>query len=303
MTPDIPLLQNLRHLDDLLCDLSPIFNKNQDYEDQPFSHILEDKQLKIEKKAALLMGADSTDSVNIANSLSNAKDTVPVVTTGEGASYIYPAPIFFTVEDMINLLRAYSAFKELKLLVSLVGGIDPRNGILLWFEHMEKILKDLSPLYSEGLDQENEDFTTIIEDNSLDPHFKACILLCSKRDLERYKNQSLTSDMAAKNEEDIKNTENQDIEPSVSFTVDNMVDLLTAIYAYESLDDVLEMFTGSYLENDIIYGLCYLKEILYNISPRYNGEIDDDATAFYSTLKTLDLGLQDKARWMMGNNL
>jgi hypothetical protein len=109
--------------------------------------------------------------------------------------------------------------------------------------------------------------------------------------------------MDVKNETDIENMAKHDTELSVPFTVDNMVDLLTAIYAYESLDEVLEMFTGSYLENDIIYGLCHLKEILYNISPRYNGEIDEDATDFYSTLKTLDLGLQDKARWMMGNNL
>ena len=303
MTPDIPLLQSLRHLDDLLCDLSPVFDKDQDYEEQPFSHILENKHLTMEEKAALLMGANFTDSTDISNKPCSTKDTDPTSTTFGRTSDDQATSISFTVADMTNLLRAYIAFKDLKLLLSLVGGIDPMNGILIWFGHMEKLLKDLSPLFSKDSKQGNEDFAAIIEDTSLDLSFKARILLGSQSDLELYKNSSLLSDMDVKNETDIENMAKHDTELSVPFTVDNMVDLLTAIYAYESLDEVLEMFTGSYLENDIIYGLCHLKEILYNISPRYNGEIDDAATDFYNTLKTLNLGLRDKARWMMGNNL
>lgn len=60
--PDTKLLRDLQHVDNLLCDLSPLFDKDKDYEGQCFSRILDDTNLSIDKKAALLMDLSLTDS-------------------------------------------------------------------------------------------------------------------------------------------------------------------------------------------------------------------------------------------------
>lgn len=306
MTPDIPLLQNLRHLDDLLCDLSPVYDKNQDYEEQPFSHIIEDKHLNIEEKAMLLMGDNSAESVDRANSISTTKENEASGTASEELSDSHLITLPFAVADMINLIRAYDAFQSLKDLVSLTGGIDPRNRIIVWLGSIEVLLKDLSPLYVDGIEQRKCEFEMILADNSLDLPFRARLLLGSQRDLEVFKEPSMlrtrtNADIHSKNK-----ANGDDLNLVRPFTEKNMADLLTAIYAYENLDEVLEMFTGTYVDNDIIYGLCHLKEVLNNISPRYHRDLDDDTVEnleYYHALESLDVGLQDKTRWMMGDEL
>ena len=303
MTPDIPLLQNLRHLDELLCDLSPIYDKNQDYEEQPFSHILEDKHLNIEEKAALLMGANSEETVDRENGISSTKDDEASSTVSEESSDSHLTTTPFAVADMINLIRAYDAFQSLKDLVSLTGGIDPQNRIIAWLGSIEALLKDLSPLYEENIEQRKCDFEMILSDDSLDLPYRARLLLGSQRDLEVYKRTSMLRNGANEGMSSKNKVDGDDLNLERPFTEKNMEDLLTAIYAYESLDEVLEMFTGTYIDNDIIYGLCRLKEILNNISPRYHRNLDDDTDEnleYYHTLKSLDIGLRDKARWMMG---
>lgn len=302
-TPDIPLLRDLLHLHNLVCEISPIYDEDKDYDEQPYIRILEDDSLNIYDKAALLMGEDPAGVMKNERGIWRTQNRMsPCIKMDEDTDTPTPL-VWFSVADMINLIRAYDAFQSLKDLVSLTGGIDPQNRIIVWLESIEMLLKDLSPLYAEDDNQDMQYFEMLLADNSLDLPYRARMLLGSQKNLEIYKEPTI---LQGKTGTDIplKYKGNEDVaELNQPFTEKNMTDLLTAIYAYESLDEVLEMFTGTYIDNDIIYGLCRLKEILNSICPRYHRELDDDTAEnleYYHTLKSLDIGLQDKARWMMG---
>ena len=95
-----------------------------------------------------------------------------------------PTPLVcFSVPDMINLIRTYDAFQSLKDLVSLTGGLDPQNRIIVWLGPIEMLLKDLSPLYTEDDNQDRHYFELILADNSLDLPYRARMLLGSQKDL------------------------------------------------------------------------------------------------------------------------
>ncbi len=54
--PSRGLLREMRKLDDLLQDLSPVFDSNLDYDEQEYWKIIINRQLSIEERARRLMG-------------------------------------------------------------------------------------------------------------------------------------------------------------------------------------------------------------------------------------------------------
>lgn len=50
------LLWGMRKLDDLIQDLSPVFNPDLDHDEQEYSKIIRNRKLSIHEKARLLMG-------------------------------------------------------------------------------------------------------------------------------------------------------------------------------------------------------------------------------------------------------
>ncbi len=54
--PSRGLLWEMRKLDNLLQDLSPVFNPDLDYDEQEYSKILASRHLSIREKARILMG-------------------------------------------------------------------------------------------------------------------------------------------------------------------------------------------------------------------------------------------------------
>lgn len=47
--------EGLSHLDTLLAELSPLYNRTENYEEQDFSRILEDPDLHLQEKAQILL--------------------------------------------------------------------------------------------------------------------------------------------------------------------------------------------------------------------------------------------------------
>lgn len=289
MAPDVPLLQELLHLDSLIYDLCPFLNTVQVDENDLLTYLLEYRHLKAEEAASVLMGYSHMANTEFTNLQRTGADIPDASPDTEGITCAFTPSITFTAPDMACLLRAYDAFKDLKTVLSLGDALDPKNRIILGFGRIETLLKDLSPIYSDNIQY----FTKVLEDESLDPLCKARILSGSPNAFEAYKSHSAECP-------------SPDEKLSVPFTEKNMVDLLTAIYAYECLDEVLEMFTSTYLDNRIIYGLSLLKEILLNISPRYDMNADDDSPGmkeYFMNFCSLDIGLRNKARWLMGGSL
>ena len=90
------------------------------------------------------------------------------------------------------------------------------------------------------------------------------------------------------------------------FTVENMVDLLTAYFGYFSLTEVTGLFFGEFPCHPIIDELGQLGSLLCKLSPLYDLECDDDAIeneTFTTVLESNDIGLWGKARLLMGSEL
>ena len=210
----------------------------------------------------------------------------------------------FTEECMGKLLTAYRALRNLEKLLSLIAGIDPTNGLLSKLRHMDNLIQDLSPLYDRNLDYDKQLYTKILENNSLSIPAKAHILLGSRDEngipdtwAELPFNELIVK-CAALPEDTVQRT-------SV-FTVENMVDLLTAYYGYFNLAEAINLFVGSFPSHKILFGLSHLEDLLCDLSPLYHLEYDDDEIeneGFSTVLKSNDIGLWDKARLLMGSEL
>ena len=210
----------------------------------------------------------------------------------------------FTEECMGKLLTAYRALRNLEKLLSLIAGIDPTNGLLSKLRHMDNLLQDLSPLYDRNLDYDKQIYTKILENDSLSIPAKAHILLGSK-------DENGIPDTWAElpfNELIMKCTDlpEDTVQRTSVFTVENMVDLLTAYFGYFSLTEATGLFFGEFPCHPIIDELGQLGSLLCNLSPLYDLECDDDAIeneTFTTVLESNDIGLWGKARLLMGSEL
>lgn len=84
-------------------------------------------------------------------------------------------------QTMFELLEMYDAVNELeKIEIMLIGesvGIGPGEGIMGNLSYVTEIIKRHSPVYSSGVDYEESYFGKILEDEKMDNHRKARILL------------------------------------------------------------------------------------------------------------------------------
>lgn len=209
--------------------------------------------------------------------------------------------ITFTEEHMSNLLIAYQSLRDLEKLLTIIAGIDPENGVLCHLRHIDRLIQDLSPLFDPNLDYNQQVYTKVLENDFLSIPLKSHILLGSKEEWDFFNAEYVSSNY-------ITDPENHPM-PKTSamhtadFTVDNMADLLTAYYGYYSLNEVIELFAGTYPSHKILKGLGFLVELVAQLSPLYNFEYDEDdiENAEYITiLNTNYLGLMDKALLLMG---
>ena len=210
--------------------------------------------------------------------------------------------ITFTEEHMGNLLTAYQSLRELEKLLTIISGIDPENGILCRLRYMDKLIQDLSPLFDLSLDYDQQAYTKVLENDSLSIPLKAYILLGSKEEWDTFNAENGSSSYIADSESSpMPETTSTH---TANFTVENMIDLLTAYYGYYSLSEAIELFAGSYPSHKILMGLSYLDELVAQLSPLHHSEYDEDDIEneeYTKVLNTNDIGLAEKALLLMGD--
>lgn len=221
------------------------------------------------------------------NAHSQAIHTVPTIT--------------FTEKYMVMLLKAYKALRDLENLLTMISEIDPTNGILCRLRLIDKLIQRLSPLFDPDLDYDQQVYTDILENDSLSISSKAHILLGSKAEYKNFKTEQVSPGCIT--DFDAPRVPETGPVHTADFTVDDMVDLLTAYYGYCSLCEAVGLFAGTYPSHRILCGLSFLDNLIMNLSPLYHSEYDDDEienAEYAKTLNSIDLSLRDKARMLMG---
>ena len=179
--PSNGLLSNLQHMDYLIQNLSPLYDRNLDYDKQIYTKILENDSLSIPAKAHILLGSLEENCIPYTESeLSNdeliMKRAAMPVDTRQRTSV-------FTVENMTDLLTAYYGYFNLAEAINLFVGSFPSHKILFGLSHLEDLLCDLSPLYHLEYDDdeiENEGFSTVLKSNDIGLWDKARLLMGSE---------------------------------------------------------------------------------------------------------------------------
>lgn len=87
----------------------------------------------------------------------------------------------------------------------------------------------------------------------------------------------------------------------ILFTLDNMVDLLTAYNAYLMLEDMLRVITEIDPSRGLLRDLRKLDDLLQDLSPVFNPDADYYEQEYWKIIANKELNIQDKARLLMGD--
>lgn len=178
--PSNGFLSDLRHMDDLIQDLSPLYDPNLEYDEQVYTKILENDSLSIPVKAHILLGSRIENGISNIESESSAyefiiKNAVILEDTMQRSSV-------FTVENMADLLTAYYGYFNLSEAINMFVGHFPNHKILNGLGHLENLLSDLSPLYHPVHDNdeiENANYIKVLQSGEIKLIEKARLLMNS----------------------------------------------------------------------------------------------------------------------------
>lgn len=176
--PENGILCNLRHMDNLIQDLSPLFDPSLDYDQQVYTKVLDDDSLSIPLKAHILLGTkEEWDIFNVENASSGnitdseslpMPETVPTHTAN------------FTVDNMVDLLIAYYGYYNLSEAIELFSGSYPSHKILMGLSYLDELVAQLSPLHHSEYDEddiENAEYTKVLNSNDIGLAEKAQVLM------------------------------------------------------------------------------------------------------------------------------
>lgn len=208
--------------------------------------------------------------------------------------------ITFTEEHMGSLLTAYQSLRDLEKLLTMISGIDPKNRIISCLRHTDKLIEDLSPLFDPSLDHNQQVYTKILTNDSMSIPLKSHFLLGSMEEWDNFNAEQATSGCIG--DPEALTMPDSASKHTTNFTVDNMVDLLTAYYGYFIFSEVVELFAGVYSDHKILIGLSSLNELLAQLSPIHHFEYDEDDivnAVYIKILNSNDIGIAEKAQVLM----
>ena len=191
VVPDNPILEGLQHIDEIIMDISPVFDDVEDYDEyDTFVGILEDPMMSAEQKAEILMcgpgsssccsdpsstadvhTADNRGSVNVDNHTvdNNAKRTSDTVDNEENSDTSIP----FTLEHMELLLTAYDGYRELQDGLMDLLKMDPEEGVFLSISQLDNLFCKLSPIYDRTKNYQDQELGKVLLDDSSPLHSRA----------------------------------------------------------------------------------------------------------------------------------
>lgn len=176
--PENGILCNLRHMDNLIQDLSPLFDSTLDYDEQVYTKVLVDDSLSIPLKAHILLGTkEEWDIFNAENASSGN------ITDSESLPMPETAPTHtanFTVDNMVDLLIAYYGYYSLSEAIELFAGSYPSHKILMGLSYLDELVAQLSPLHHSDYDEddiENAKYVEIVNSNDIGLAEKARMLM------------------------------------------------------------------------------------------------------------------------------
>ena len=169
--PSDGILSKIRHMDDLIQDLSPLYDPNPDYDEQVYTKILENDSLSIPVKAHILLGSREENGISDTESESSAYEFI--VKNAVMPKDTIQRTSVFTVENMADLLTAYYGYFNLSEAINLFIGYFPSHKILCGLSHLGYLLSDLCPLYH----IENEEYTSVLKSSDIGLMEKALLLM------------------------------------------------------------------------------------------------------------------------------
>ena len=180
--PENGILCNLRHMDRLIQDLSPLFDPSLDYEQQVYTKVLDDDSLSIPIKAHILLGTkEEWESFNLEYTSSGSVTNPGSLPIPEAVS---KHTADFTVDNMVDLLIAYYGYYSLSEAIELFVGSYPSHKILMGLSYLDELVAQLSPLHHSEYDEddiENAEYTKVLNSNDIGLAEKAQVLM-SKTD-------------------------------------------------------------------------------------------------------------------------
>lgn len=176
--PENGILCNLRHMDKLIQDLSPLFDPSLDYDQQVSTKVLVDDSLSIPLKAHILLGSkEEWDIFNAENASSDYIADSELLPMPETAS---THTTNFTIENMVDLLIAYYGYYSLSEAIELFAGTYPSHKILMRLGFLDELVAQLSPLHHSEYDEddiENVEYVKILNSNDIGLSEKAWMLM------------------------------------------------------------------------------------------------------------------------------
>ena len=142
--PSNGFLSDLRHMDDLIQDLSPLYDPNLEYDEQVYTKILENDSMSIPLKAHILLGSRIENGISDTESESSTYEFI--IKSAAMPNDTMKRTSTFTVENMADLLTAYYGYFNLNEAITLFVGTFPNHKILCGLSHLENLLSDLSSL-------------------------------------------------------------------------------------------------------------------------------------------------------------
>ena len=179
VVPDNPILEGLQHIDEIIMDISPVFDDMEDYDEyDTFVEILEDPMMSAEQKAEILMCGSGYCCYGSSSSGSGYSSTADARTVNKHTvDNEEPGVIPFTLKHMKLLLSAYDGYRELQDgLIDLLE-INLEGGVFHSLSQLDNLICKLSPIYDPQVNYQDQELGKVLLDGEMPIEERAMMLM------------------------------------------------------------------------------------------------------------------------------